>query len=100
MSDAPNHWWNSTIPEEPAVITEQTLRDAITKMRDEQNVVAEQRAARGVALAEWWRSQPEAVRESEAGMSVYMVASMGHAIHPAVYERLAAAITELGGTMP
>lgn len=94
------NYWDNTVPEEPVTLTDEMLRTAIAKSREQRNIVAEQGAARSVGLAEWWRSQPEAVRESDAGMTVYTVASMGHPIHPAVYERLAAAIHELGGTMP
>jgi len=100
MSDVPNYWWNNTIPEEPATITEQTLRDAMAAMENEANVVAERRAQRSIALAAWWKAQPEAVRESKAGQMALAYAEQDFPMNGATYRRLEAAITELGGTMP
>lgn len=96
MSD----YWSSSVSEASTQLTEKMLRDLIAKIEKERNVVAEERARRGLSVTEWWRAQPEEVRESEVGVAVFTAASAGVFLHPVTYERLAAAIHELGGTMP
>lgn len=93
------YWWKS-VTEASAPLTEQALRDTFAKIENERNTVAEERAQRYSALAEWWKAQPEEVRQSEAGEAVYTIVAFGQLIHPVAYDRLASAIHELGGTMP
>src|SRR5574343_520554 len=85
------YWWKS-VTEASAPLTEQALRDTFAKIENERNTIAEERARRRLALSEWWKAQPEEVRQSEVGEAVYTIAASGQLIHPVVYDRLASAI--------